>query len=183
MRRVHVVGSSGSGKTVIARQLAQALGVPHLELDSVHHQSGWTELPDAEFRVIVTNAAEADGWVIDGNNRTVRDIIEARADTVVWFDLPRAAVMWQLAWRTVRRAATREELWNGNREPWRHLLFPDRRRSPLAWAWHKHAGYRARYAAAAADPANRHIDFIRVGGRSDARALIAAAWTARVPHS
>jgi adenylate kinase family enzyme len=175
MRRIYVVGSSGSGKTTIARQLAQALGIHHLELDSLYHQADWTEIPDAEFRMIVAEAVEADGWVIDGNNRSVSDIIWARADTIAWFDLSRAAVMRQLIWRTFRRAATREELWNGNREPWRHLLSLDRRKSPIAWAWRKHAGYRARYTAAAADPANRHIRFIRLSSRADARTLVETA--------
>jgi hypothetical protein len=39
-----------------------------------------------------------------------------RADTVVWLDLPRRIWLPRLVVRTLRRALTREELWNGNRE-------------------------------------------------------------------
>jgi len=46
-----------------------------------------------------------------------RDVVWTRADIVVWFDLPRRTVMRQVVTRTLRRAITRAELWNGNREP------------------------------------------------------------------
>jgi len=46
MHRVCVVGCSGSGKTTFAALLAHKLGLPHLELDSIYHQSEWTSLPN-----------------------------------------------------------------------------------------------------------------------------------------
>jgi shikimate kinase len=41
-----MVGTSGSGKTTVGRALAARLDVPFVELDSVFHQAGWTELPE-----------------------------------------------------------------------------------------------------------------------------------------
>ena len=94
-----------------------------LELDGVFHQPGWTELPMKEFRRRVSEfVTESDGWVVDGNYSTVRDLVWGRADTVVWFDLPRYEVMRRLSWRTARRGVLRMELWNGNRETLRKLL-------------------------------------------------------------
>jgi len=74
VRRVSVVGTSGSGKSTLASQLADILGVPHLELDAVHHQPGWEPLPTDEFRRVVAARAAAGGWVIDGNYGRVRDL-------------------------------------------------------------------------------------------------------------
>jgi len=168
VRRVLVVGNSGSGKSTLARELAASLGVPHLELDSVNHQPGWVPLPPAEFRRIVATQTAEEGWVIDGNYSAVRPLIWARADTVVWFDLPKRTVIRQIAWRTLRRAVTREELWNGNREPLSNFLSWDPERSVISWAWHNHAKYRARYGAAAADPAYAHLTFVRLTSHRDA---------------
>jgi adenylate kinase family enzyme len=60
--------------------------------------------------------------VIAGNYSVVRDIIWSRAQAVIWLDFPLHILFWRLLTRTVRRAWTQEELWNGNREPfWWHL--------------------------------------------------------------
>jgi adenylate kinase family enzyme len=167
VRRVSVVGTSGSGKSRLARELAVIAGAPHLELDAVHHQPGWEPLPTDEFRRVVAARAAGDCWVIDGNYGRVRDLVWARADTVVWLDLPKRTVMRQVVWRTLRRVALRRELWNGNRERWRNFLTWNPEQSVISWAWHKYAADHAKYAAAATDPANAHLRFIRLASRRD----------------
>jgi adenylate kinase family enzyme len=162
VRRVSVIGSSGSGKSTVASALARAMGAPWLELDSVYHQADWTPLPAEEFRRRVLAAAAGESWVIDGGYSAVRDLVWARADTVVWLDLPKRTVMRRIVWRTLRRVAGRAELWNGNRERWRNLFTWDPEESVISWAWHKHGPQRERYAAAMADPANGHLRFVRL---------------------
>ena len=170
MERVSVVGNSGSGKTTLAAAIADALGVPHLELDAVFHQPGWTELPVETFRATVGAAVAAERWVVDGNYTSVQDLVWARADTVVWLDYPRRLVMRQIVGRTLRRLVTRQSLWNGNREAWRNLLTIDPKRSIIAWAWTQHASYRDRYVAAAA----RHpeLRFVRLRSPAEATTLL-----------
>jgi adenylate kinase family enzyme len=168
VRRVSVVGNSGSGKSTLARELAAALGVPHLELDSVFHQPRWQPLPVDEFRRVVAARAAEDGWVIDGNySSRVQPIIWARADTVIWLDPPRLTVMRRVIGRTLRRAVTRQELWNGNRESLANFFSLDPEKSVISWAWHSHARYRAQYGAATADPGNAHLTFIHLIGRGE----------------
>jgi len=65
MRRVWVIGISGSGKTTLAAELARRLGVPHIELDAMHHGPDWAE-PDLEqFRAEVAAVVAGEGWVVD----------------------------------------------------------------------------------------------------------------------
>jgi len=149
----------------VARALAAILGVPHLELDGIHHLPNWEPLAAGEFQRIVGGEAASDGWVIDGNYSSVQPLVWARADTVVWLDLPKRTVMRQVVWRSLRRVAGRQELWNGNRERWRNLFSWNPEESVIVWAWHKHAEDRAKYAAAAADPANAHLRFVRLTTR------------------
>ncbi len=175
MQRVSVVGISGSGKSTLARELAVLLGVPHLELDGVFHQPGWEPLPLEEFRAIVADRAAGDAWVTDGNYSVVRPLIWARADTVIWLDLPRRTVMRQIIWRTVCRTAGRQELWNGNRERWSNLFHFDPERSIIAYSWLGHAKHRARYAAAAIDEGNAHLTFVRLTSRRDITRFLAEA--------
>ena len=114
----------------------------------------------------------ASGWVIDGNYRSVQDLVWARADTVVWLDLPRRTVMRRVIWRTLRRVGGRVELWNGNRERWRNFFTLDKEESVIAWAWQTHAVHRARYEAARADPANRHLRFVRLRSPASVRRFL-----------
>jgi adenylate kinase family enzyme len=175
MKRVSVVGNSGSGKTTLARSLAIALGASHLELDSIFHRPGWSELDPGEFRRQVGEVVAGEAWVVDGNYSVVRDLVWRRADTVVWLDPPQRRVMAQVVGRTVRRVLTRQELWNGNREPWSNLWSWDPNRSIIAWAWTQRQAYRTRYAAAGADPAWGHLDFRRLRSRADCTRLLQAA--------
>jgi adenylate kinase family enzyme len=179
VQRVSVVGNAGSGKTTLATAVAQGLGVPLLELDSVFHQPGWRPRPTSEFRADVARFTAQPQWVVDGNYSIVQDIVWSRADTVVWLDLPRCRVMRQVVARTVTRLVRRTELWNGNREQWSNLFSRDPERSVIAWAWTQHDRYRARYGAAQADPANAHLTFVRVRSPADRQRLVTAATSCR----
>ena len=171
-----MVGTSGAGKSTLAAGLARALDADFLELDSVFHQPGWVPLARDEFRRRVAAAVAGERWVIDGNYTSqVKDLVWARADTVVWLDLPRRTVMRRIIWRSLWRAAKRTELWNGNRERWRNFLTWNPEQSVISWAWHKHAADHAKYAAAAADPASAHLRFIRLAGRRDVARFVAGA--------
>lgn len=59
--------------------------------------------------------------MVDGNYSAVQELIWTRADTVVWFDLPLALVLSRIIGRTLRRVVSRQELWNGNGEPFSNL--------------------------------------------------------------
>lgn len=134
MRRIHVVGTSGSGKTTLARELSRRLDVPHIELDALHWQAGWTERPRDELIADLRDRLDAPGWVVDGNYTSVAtEHVWPHVDKIVWLDLPKWTVMRQVFHRTLRRWWRQEELWNGNRESLRTSLFT--RNSILYWAW------------------------------------------------
>ena len=128
MRRVVIVASaSGSGKSTLGRELARRLDTPFHELDALHHGPGWTEATAEELRARVEPLLAEERWVVDGAYRgKLGDLVLERADLVVWLDLPRRVWLPRLLRRTVSRIVRREELWNGNRETLRNVLFsPD----------------------------------------------------------
>lgn len=170
MERISVVGVSGSGKTTLARRLSETLDLPRVELDALHNQSGWTPMPAEELQARVAELTAGRRWVVDGNYASkLGDLVWQRADTMVWLDLPRATVMRQLVPRTVARAATRRELWNGNREPLTGMFRWDPHRSIIRWSWTTHPAVRDRYEAMLVDPAYGHLRFVRLHSRAEVR--------------
>ena len=123
LERVVIIGSSCSGKTTMAKGVAAALEVPHIELDALHWLPDWQELPDGEFRGLVSSAVAAERWVVDGNYNMVRDIVWSRATTLVWLNYPFPLVFWRACSRTAIRSIGRRTLFSGNKESIRQAFF------------------------------------------------------------
>ena len=148
--------------------MSARFALPYTELDSLFHGPGWTERPT--FAADVADLAACERWVVDSDGYpAVRDALWARADTLVWLDLPRWQVMLRVVRRSVWRAARRTELWNGNREgfgAWKDYGHPVR------WAWSQHGARRATLAGRVADPAWGHLTVYRIRSAREARAWV-----------
>ena len=159
--RIVVVGTTGSGKTTLARQIAQKLDMPHVEFDAYRVGPNWTETPDDVFRERLRQALQGDTWVGDGNYYSIaRDIIWTRATLLVWLDYPICIVMWRLFWRTLRWGVLGQELWNGNNERlWPHFFS---RKSLFLYALRTHWQRRGAIPLALAEPERTHLDLIHL---------------------
>jgi hypothetical protein len=173
--RILILGRTGSGKTTLARELAAALQVPHVELDSLYFGPDLSTAPLAVLRQRTSAAIAGDRWVTDGNKRAVRDLVWPRADTVVWLDYPFAVSLWRLAKRARRRTSTlRAQAGENGRTDvqYRQLLLAAR---GVLTALRSHAGQRREYPRMFADPANRHLAVVRLRSPGAARRWLARA--------
>ena len=159
-RRLIVIGTSGAGKTTLARELASLLGSPFVELDALHWDPNWTPAPPETFRARVAAATAGERWVVDGGYSAVRDLLWPRADTLIWLDYPIRVNLWRLLRRTCRRIATRAELWNSNRESFR-LDFLSRD-SLFVWVLKTHRRRRREYARLLARPEYAALTVVRL---------------------
>jgi len=164
--RVSIVGSSGAGKTTFGHKLADELNAPMIELDAIYHQAGWTVLSDQAFRLEVAEATTGSRWVCDGNYGVVQPIVWERATDVIWIDPPKAIVMAQVISRSVARAVTRRELWNGNRERMRTWIDAEH---PIRWAWSQYDRRRVEYPQRFARAENAHLRVHRLRSRRQMR--------------
>ena len=160
--RIVVVGTSGSGKTTVARQLAAILGVTHVELDALNWEADWVGLNEhdpQEFRRRVEDAVRGEAWVVDGNYGIVRDLVWPKATAVVWLDYPLWLALWRMAKRTIPRIVTKEPLWKGNTESFRTQFLS--RESLFLWVIKTHRRRHTTYPAALAQPEHAHLTVVR----------------------
>lgn len=158
--RLVLVGTTGAGKTTMAKTIAQALDMDHIEFDAIRHGPSWTETPDDVFRKRLRQHLQGDRWIGDGNYSLARDVVWPKATMLIWLDYPIRVVLWRLFWRTMRRGVLREELWHGNREQiWRHFFS---RQSLFLWALQTHWRRRRSIPAALAHPDHAHLDLVHL---------------------
>jgi predicted kinase len=173
--RILILGRTGSGKTTLARELAAAFGLPHVELDSLYFGPDFSRAPLSLLRERTSAAIAGDRWVTDGNKHAVRDLVWPRADTIIWLDYP----VWVSLWRLAKRAATRTLALSAQA-----AQTDQRARLPkqmlaaatgVLTALKSHRGQRREYPRMFAEPANQHLAVARLRSPRATR-----QWMARV---
>jgi adenylate kinase family enzyme len=99
IRRVVILGCSGTGKSTLAQQLGRRLGLPVVHLDVLYWRPGWQEPDTTGFRQRTAAAIAGDAWISEGNYRETFDIRLPRADIVIILEAPR----WLRLMRVMRR--------------------------------------------------------------------------------
>jgi adenylate kinase family enzyme len=135
-----IFGVTGSGKTTLAKCLAETLGLGVIELDALRHATGWESVDWPEMRTALEREIErfTNGWVCEGNYSRVADIALSRVDTVIWLNLPWRITFCRLFLRSLRRGITRQKLYT-DRGP-RESAFTTfaTKHSILWWSIHHH---------------------------------------------
>jgi adenylate kinase family enzyme len=159
-KRISVVGTTGSGKTTVAREIAARLQIPHIQLDALYWDRDWTGVPDEVFRERITAAIAEDQWVADGNYSRMRSLVWGRANTVVFLDYAYFRVFWQLLKRTIQRGLRKEVMWGHNRETLGKAFFS--RDSILLWMLKTYRRNSKKYPALFKKPEYAHLEVVHL---------------------
>jgi adenylate kinase family enzyme len=108
MSRIVTIGNAGGGKSTLARKLARARGLQHVEIDRLLWQEGWKLTPTDIYMQQHDEIIARDDWVIDGlgQQASIPGRI-ARATEVILIDMP----LWMHFWL----AAERQIAWAGGK--------------------------------------------------------------------
>lgn len=142
--RILIYGVTGSGKTTLARAVAERLGLPWHEVDSLTWEPNWTTVPLETQIERVERIVAGDAWVLDTAYSKWKDIPLARAQLVVGLDFPRIVSFCRLVGRCCARIIDGRPVCNGNRETLRNAFSRD---SILRWHFASFARKRVRIRA------------------------------------
>lgn len=89
-KRIQIIGSVGSGKTTLAKELSTMLDIPYYELDNVvwiRHESGDIRRTDQEREEYLHGIVQSESWIIEGvhNEDWVRLCFQ-KADLIIFLD-------------------------------------------------------------------------------------------------
>lgn len=96
-----IVGGPGSGKSWMSRRLAAVSGLPVWHMDHIHWLPGWVERDRLEKDMLTREVHARDSWIFEGgHSRTYRERA-ARAQLLVWLDLPVGLRIRRVLWRAI----------------------------------------------------------------------------------
>ncbi|UYQ73964.1 AAA family ATPase [Pelagibacterium flavum] len=101
--RICVFGPSNSGKSTLAAAIGQALSLPPVHLDLLHHQpnTDWVPRPAQEFERLHNQAIAGENWVMEGNYSRLMPQRLERATGIIWVDTAMPGNLWRYFRRTL----------------------------------------------------------------------------------
>lgn len=171
MNRVIVVGTTGSGKSKVAKELAERLAIPYIHMDLLFWLPNWTQPTDEVFFKKIEDSVMQKKWVLDGNYGRTHHLTWPIADTVIWIDYPLWLTFYQNFKRGLQRAFSGKELWpgTGNKESLLRMFSKD---SILIWLLKTYESNRQRYLARMKDPKYAHLKFVHLKSRKEVKEFL-----------
>lgn len=86
IKKISIIGGSGTGKTTLANNLSKELNLPVYYIDGIHHLENWKIRNKDERDKIILEKANEEKWIIDGTyHSTLKERLE-KADLVIYLD-------------------------------------------------------------------------------------------------
>lgn len=91
-KRIHIIGSVGSGKTTLARRISSRLNIPYYELDNVvweRNVTGDIRRTEEQREKFLHTIVEKESWIVEGvHQEEWMTQSFQQADVIIFLDVP-----------------------------------------------------------------------------------------------
>lgn len=96
IKKIYIIGSVASGKTTLAKELSQKLGIPHYELDNLVYKDKNVKRDSDEILSMFEKIIKKDKWIIEdvGRKRFSKGL--DKADIIYFIRLPKIKVYYRI---------------------------------------------------------------------------------------
>ncbi|MEX5962408.1 hypothetical protein [Mammaliicoccus sciuri] len=101
MKKIVILGSSGSGKSYLSKKLSKELNIEVYHLDNLMRKSDWSPFSYNEKYRIQELILENDSWIIEGNYTNILDKSFEEADTIIFLNINKFKCIFNVIKRTI----------------------------------------------------------------------------------
>ena len=109
LKKIMVVGVTGSGKTTFCQKLSEKINFPLYHLDRYFFTDNWQERPFTDFMHDLNDILHKDQWIIDGNSMHTFSHRLPFAETIIYFKFNRFVCFWGIVKRHFQRLVSKEK--------------------------------------------------------------------------
>lgn len=91
--RIAILGTTGSGKTTLAKVLGGLLEIPVISLDNLKKDGDGNTIDTESFLHRLESIVSDNSWIIDGGYKVTHSTILKNAQAAIWLDYPLGIIL------------------------------------------------------------------------------------------
>jgi len=104
LKRIYIIGPSGSGKSFLAKKLSNQLKIPAYDLDDIFWlKKPIKKRPEQMWKPLLERISKKQKWIIEGIFHAWVESAIKKSDLIIWLDFPPRTLSWRLLTRHIKR--------------------------------------------------------------------------------
>lgn len=96
MSKILIIGTSASGKSTFARELARKMDLPIFHADAIMWNPGWVYIGDEQTNVKIKEIIDQEKWILEGwIDKKVQLDVFTKADLIIYLNFSPFVTSWR----------------------------------------------------------------------------------------